>query len=98
MWRNVGRAEAKLVLPTPNTLYGGLVEMVVWSVPEPVPPSSQRCRYRLVFIRDGRRVVGYDNQRGKGDQKHLQSRQSNIKLGDIASLMRDFLADVVANR
>jgi len=72
--------------------------MVVWNVPEPVPPSSHRYRYRLVFIRDGRHVVGYDNERGKGDHKRLQGRQSNIKLVDIASLVRDFLADVEGNR
>lgn len=48
----------------------GTVQIVVWSVPRPVPPSAHRFKYRLVYIRDGRRVLGYDNERGKGDHRH----------------------------
>jgi hypothetical protein len=35
-------------------------------VPEPVSPLEHRIKYRLVNVR----VVGYDNERGKGDHKH----------------------------
>jgi len=59
VWQSAGMAEAKLVLRTRNDVHGGLVEMVVWNVPEPVPPSSH-----------------HDNERGKGDHKHLQGRQA----------------------
>lgn len=58
--------EARLILRTRNAVHGGVVEMIVWSVPSPVPPSQHAFKYRLVFVRDGQRLVGYDNERGKG--------------------------------
>ena len=70
--------------------------MVVWQVPEPVPPSEHPFKYRLVFVRDGERVVGYDNERGKGDHKHLGQRELRYKFVDIDTLIADFLRDVEA--
>jgi len=60
-------ADAELLLKTRTVHAGGLVEMVVWRVPQPVPPSGHPFKYRLVFARGGQRVVGDDNERGKGD-------------------------------
>jgi hypothetical protein len=37
-------------------------EMVVWRVPSPVHPSGHDFKYRLVYIVDGRRVVGFDTE------------------------------------
>lgn len=47
------------------------VETVIWRVPSPVPPSQHPYKYRLVYVVDGERRVGYDNERGKGDHKHI---------------------------
>lgn len=88
--------EAELVLRTRTAVYGGVVEMVVWRVPTPVPPSHHAFKYRLVFVRDGKRMVGYDNERGKGDHKHLHRRELRYRFVDIDTLMRDFLEDVEA--
>lgn len=68
--------------------------MVVWRVPEPVPPSSHRFKYRLVFVRGDERIVGYDNERGKGDHRHLQGRELSYVFVGVEALIRDFLADV----
>ena len=89
-------AEAELLLKTRSAHEGGIVEMVVWRVPEPVPPSEHSFKYRLVFVHDGKRVVGYDNERGKGDHKHLGQRELPYKFVDIETLMADFLRDVEA--
>lgn len=70
--------------------------MVVWRVPKPVPPSEHPFKYRLVFVRDGKRVVGYDNERGKGDHKHLGQRELAYRFVDIETLVADFLRDVEA--
>ena len=85
---------ARLILKTKTTHQGGMVEMVVWQVPLPVPPSEHAFKYRLVFIRDGKRIVGYDNERGKGDHKHLREREVRYRFVDIETLMADFLRDV----
>ena len=86
--------DAQLLLKTRSTYEGGIVEMVVWQVPQPVPPSEHPFKYRLVYIREGQRVVGYDNERGKGDHKHLAGREVTYKFVDIKTLMADFFRDV----
>ena len=86
--------DAQLLLKTRSTYEGGIVEMVVWQVPQPVPPSEHPFKYRLVYIREGQRVVGYDNERGKGDHKHLAGREVTYKFVDIETLMADFFRDV----
>jgi len=76
----------------------GVVQVVVWQVPQSVPPSAHRFKYRLVYVRDGRRVVGYDNERGKGDHRHLGDTQRSYRFVDVPTLLRDFWNDVEANR
>lgn len=71
-----------------------MVEMVVWALPKPVPPSSHKFKYRLVFVRAGQRIIGYDNERGKGDHKHLGDTQMTYRFKDIDTLIADFVADV----
>ena len=83
---------ADLVLRSRTAVNGGVVEMVVWRVP--VPPAEHLFKYRLVFTRGGQRVIGYDNERGKGDHKHVRGRELRYRFVDIDTLMRDFLRDV----
>lgn len=70
------------------------LEMVVWRVPDPVPPSEHRFKYRLVYVVAGRRVVGFDNERGKGDHKHLGDTEVPYRFVDVPTLLADFMHDV----
>ena len=88
--------DAALLLRTRTAIHGGVAEIVVWRVPDPVPASNHKFKYRLVFIRDGERIVGYDNERGKGDHKHLRVREMRYRFVDVDTLIRDFLGDVEA--
>ena len=90
--------DAELLLRTRTSHAGGIVEMVVWRVPKPVPPSDHAFKYRLVFVRAGKRLVGYDNERGKGDHKHLGGRETTYRFVDVDTLLADFLRDVEAMR
>jgi hypothetical protein len=45
-------------------------------------------------VRDGVRVVGYDNERGKGDHKHRQGVELLYAFVDVPTLIRDFLQDL----
>lgn len=87
-------SQARLLLRTRTSVHGGVVEMTVWSVPLPVPPSEHAFKYRLVFVRAGQRLVGYDNERGKGDHKHIGGREYKYRFTDIDTLVGDFLRDV----
>jgi len=77
---------------------GGFVEMVVWRVPSPVPPTEHGLKYRLVYVVDGVRVIGYDNERGKGDHRHVRALQTPYAFESIERLLADFLADVDRER
>ena len=70
------------------------MEMVVWQVPKPVPPSEHAFKYRLVYLKNGQRVVGYDNELGKGDHKHMGEVEVAYRFVDFDTLMADFLRDV----
>ncbi len=63
-----------------------MIEGVILEVPAPVPPSEHRIKYRLVYIVDGQHVVGYDNERGKGDHKHIRGAQRAYRFKDVPTL------------
>ena len=77
---------------------GHFVEMVVWQVPSPVPPSSHEFKYRLVYIEDGVRIVGFDNERGKGDHMHVGSEERSIAFLGIDHLLESFVLEVARVR
>lgn len=73
---------------------GAIVEMVIWAVPEPVEGSRHRLKYSLFYGFPGQRVVGYDNERGKGDHRHLEGREEACAFISPEALVADFLGDV----
>ena len=58
------------------------------------PTSEHGFECWLVFVRDGHRVVGYDNERGKGDHRHFLGREFAYRFTSADQLIADFLADV----
>jgi len=93
------RHKAKLVLSSKEYYPdGGLIELVVWHVPQPVPPTTHGFKYRLVYIRDGVRVVGFDNERGKGDHMHLDGQERPYAFVSVPQLIEDFIAQVDKRR
>ncbi len=77
---------------------GAIVEMVIWRVPSPVPPSAHDLKYSLFYGRPGVREVGYDNERGKGDHRHLRGAETAYVFTSVEQLMTDFWTDVRATR
>ena len=49
--------------------------MHIWKVPSPVQGSAHELKYRLFYGYPGRRLVCYDNERGKGDHRHIDGRE-----------------------
>jgi hypothetical protein len=73
---------------------GGIVEMVLWRVPSPVPPSNHGLKYSLLYGRPGIRELGYDNERGKGDHRHFRGAETFYKFTSVEQLIDDFWSDV----
>ncbi|MFT4163601.1 DUF6516 family protein [Shinella sp.] len=86
-------SRSKTVLPD-----GAIVEIVLWQVPEPVAGSTHRYKYRLFYGRDGRRIVGFDNERGKGDHCHLEGEERPYAFSTVAALLEDFQAEIAKRR
>ena len=73
---------------------GSVVEMVIWQLPQESNERPHGLKYRLFFGRDGQRLVGYDNERGKEDHKHILNVEKRYKFISIEKLVSDFLSDV----
>lgn len=71
------------------------VEVVIWQIPEPLPPSRHGFKYRLAYVVGGRCVLRYDNERGKGDHRHTESTEASHEFSTPDRLMADFAADVM---
>jgi hypothetical protein len=52
----------------------------------------------LYYGYPGHRLVGYDNERGKGDHRHYHDEQGSYKFTTPEKLLDDFLADVARAR
>jgi len=73
---------------------GSILQFVVWELPEPLPGSGHRYKYRFYYGKDGKTLVRYDNERGKGDHRHYADREEPYTFSDLDTLMQDFLRDV----
>ncbi len=73
---------------------GSVVEMTIWKLPAVSKERPHGLKYSLFLGRDGKRIVGYDNELGKGDHKHLGEVEKSYRFVSVEKLMADFLADV----
>ena len=73
---------------------GSIVEMSIWQLEGTSPERPHGLKYSLYYGRAGERIVGYDNERGKGDHKHIEGRELRYRFVSVEQLVEDFLADV----
>jgi Family of unknown function (DUF6516) len=77
---------------------GSLQEMKLWQVPDPVRGSSHEFKYSLFYGREGQRLIGYDNEAGKGDHRHYRTAEEAYLFTTPERLIADFVADVLRVR
>jgi len=70
------------------------VEVVIWRVPKPVPPSTHLFKYRLAYVVEEQCVLRYDNEYGKGDHRHTETTEDPYTFSTPDQLMADFETDV----
>lgn len=73
---------------------GAIVEVVVWKLPEPLPPSIHLYKYRLYYGTEGQSRVLYDNERGRGDHRHIAATEEDYAFTTIDQLLDDFERDI----
>ncbi len=77
---------------------GDIAELKLWEVPHAVRGSHHGFKYSLFYGRDGARLIGYDNESGKGDHRHYGDREEPYRFTSPDQLVTDFLADVARTR
>lgn len=77
---------------------GAIMELKLWRVPAPVGGSRHDLKYSLFYGRKNKRLVGYDNEAGKGDHRHYGGVEEPYQFRSLDQLVADFLADVQALR
>jgi hypothetical protein len=72
---------------------GGLIEIKLWSVQASLD-KPHGYKYSLVYIAEGRRIIGYDNAERRGDHRHDADREEPYRFTSLDRLVSDFLKDV----
>lgn len=72
-----------------------MIEVVIWHLSEPLPGSPHPYKYRLYYGNaDGRCIVRYDNERGKGDHRHVGEIEEPYAFSTLRRLVEDFEAEI----
>ncbi len=70
------------------------VELVVWRLGKRLPGSGHVFKYRLALVVDGRCVLRYDNEAGKGDHRHAGKKELPYVFSTPQRLLDDFWSEV----
>lgn len=76
---------------------GDIVEARITKVPISVR-FPEGIKYSCVYIRNGKRLIGYDNsegdQQGPNHHKHIKDRIAGYEFVDVWKLLEDFNEDI----
>ncbi len=70
------------------------VELIIWRLPSPAMGSRHAFKYRFALVVEGKCVLRYDNEPGKGDHKHYGGKEIPYEFITPGQLMDDFWRDV----
>jgi hypothetical protein len=70
-------------------------EMIIWRLPEKTRERPHGLKYRLYYGNaEGKCLVRYDNETGKGDHKHINGHEKPYYFTNVENLIRDFQNDI----
>jgi hypothetical protein len=69
-------------------------EIVIWRLPAPMLSSTHPFKYRLALVHAGHCVLRHDNERGKGDHRHVDDTETPLTFVDLATLIAQFHHDI----
>jgi hypothetical protein len=74
---------------------GDIIQVVVWLLSEPLPESTHPYKYRLHYQKaDASDYIRYDNERGKGDHRHIGGTEEPYSFESVKKLAQDFYAAI----
>ena len=73
---------------------GTIVQITIWQLPDASGERPHGLKYSLFYGRPGERIVGYDNETGKGDHRHYRDREEHYDFVSLERLIADFAADI----
>ena len=66
----------------------------MWSGSNSSCSSGHEYKYSLYYGQDGQRLIGYDNERGKGDHRHYGEFEEPYDFTTPEQLIEDYLTDL----
>jgi hypothetical protein len=74
---------------------GAVRQMVLWKLSKRTPAHPHSLKYRLHYgYPDGTTEVRYDNEKDKGDHRHIGTKEGPYSFIDVETLVSDFLSDI----
>lgn len=73
---------------------GAVVQIRIWRLPKPTAERVHGLIYSLFYGRAGERIIGYDNEAGKGDHRHYRDHEELYSFTTFETLLSDFWRDV----
>lgn len=77
---------------------GSILELKLWRLPDLSEERPHGLKYSLFYGTATERIIGYDNESGKGDHRHYRGREEHYRFESPEKLIADFLADVALER
>jgi len=87
--------KAKLVFHTKTVKGDEIVEIKIWEMSKTVD-RPHGIKFSLVYVKGGKRLVGYDNAEQKGYHRHFLDIEEPYPSVSIWELIDDFRNDVEA--
>lgn len=73
---------------------GTIIQIKIWQLPHTTAERPHGLKYSLFYGRKGERIIGYDNEAGKGDHRHYRDREERYSFTTMEKLVADFWNDV----
>ena len=88
---------ARLILDNKTILEDGrIIQRKIWKLPQSTADKPHALKYRLYCGRNGKTIVRYDNETGKGNHRHIGPKEveSEYVFVTLVQLLIDFDKDI----
>ena len=73
---------------------GAIIEIRIWKLPYATIERPHGLKYSLFFGRSGERIIGYDNEAGKGDHRQYRTMEEKYQFKSLKQVLLEFELDV----